>query len=167
MKKALLVVDMQEICVGENHSTYFKYDNEKLIRAVNEVIDANVHNLVIDIKNVMKNDTVNKYAQFLAYEGTEESELVSGLHVVSEYVFTKHQADAFTNPKLNDFLKEHHIECVEVIGIDGGGCAALTALGAVKAGYRVIVNETAIQTMFEKNKEKFYKKLQEMGARFV
>ena len=40
MKKALLVIDMQNVCVGENHATYFKYDNEILIRTVNEVIDA-------------------------------------------------------------------------------------------------------------------------------
>ena len=59
---------------------------------------------------------------------------------------------AFSNPKLNDFLKEHLIECVEVVGVDGGGCVALTALGAIKEGYSVIVNETAIGTMFLKNK---------------
>ena len=41
MKKALLVIDMQNICVGEKHATYFNYDNEILIQAVNEVIDAN------------------------------------------------------------------------------------------------------------------------------
>lgn len=167
MKKALLVIDMQELCVGKNHSAYFKYDCEKLIQSVNEVIDANENNMIIYIKNVIKKDTVNKYAQYLAHEGTKESELVSSLHIVSHYVFTKHQADAFTNPKLNEFLKAHNIECVEIIGIDGGGCVALTALGAIKAGYRVIVNESAIQTMFEKNKEKCYKKLREMGASFV
>ena len=40
VNKALLVIDMQNVCVGENHATYFKYDNEILIRTVNEVIDA-------------------------------------------------------------------------------------------------------------------------------
>ena len=54
MKKALLVIDMQNVCVGEKHSTYFKYNNESLIRTVNEVIDANKDNLVVYIKNVMK-----------------------------------------------------------------------------------------------------------------
>lgn len=29
MKKALLVIDMQNVCVGENHATYFKYKNIK------------------------------------------------------------------------------------------------------------------------------------------
>ena len=31
VKKALLVFDMQNVCVGENHATYFKYDNETAI----------------------------------------------------------------------------------------------------------------------------------------
>ncbi|MCR5748764.1 MAG: hypothetical protein K6G02_00980 [Lactobacillus sp.] len=41
MKKALLVIDMQNVSVGKNHASYFKYDCEKLIGAVNGVIDDN------------------------------------------------------------------------------------------------------------------------------
>ena len=167
MKKALLVIDMQKICVGENHSVYFKYDSEKLIQSVNKVIDENKDNMVIYIKNVMTKDTTNKYARFLAFEGTEEAELVDSLHIISKYIFTKNQGDAFSNPELDGFLKAHKVDCVEIIGIDGGGCVALTALGAVKAGYSVIVNESAIGTMFEKNKEKCFKRLREAGARFI
>ena len=167
VKKALLVIDMRNVCVGENHATYFKYDNEILIRTVNEVIDANKGNLVIYIKNVMKKNLINKLAPFQGYEGTEEVELVSNLHVTSNYVFTKYKGNAFTNHKLNDLLKEHNIECVEVVGVDGGGCVALTALGAIKEGYSVIVNESAIGTMFNKNKEKYFKKLREADAKFI
>lgn len=42
MKKALLVIDMQNVSVGKNHASYFKYDCEKLIGAVNGVIDEKV-----------------------------------------------------------------------------------------------------------------------------
>lgn len=41
MKKAHLVIDMQNVSVGKNHASYFKYDCEKLIGAVNGVIDDN------------------------------------------------------------------------------------------------------------------------------
>ena len=167
MKKALLVIDMQNVCVGEKHATYFKYNNEILIQAVNKVIDENKDKLVIYIKNVMKKNLINKFAPFHAYEGTEEVELVSNLRVASNYVFTKYEGNAFTNPKLNDFLKEHSIECVEVVGVDGGGCVALTALGTIKEGYNVIVNESAIGTMLNKNKEKYFKKLREADAKFI
>lgn len=115
----------------------------------------------------MKKNLINKLAPFQAYEGTEEVELVSSLHVVSDYIFTKYEGNAFSNSKLNEFLKEHHVECVEVVGVDGGGCVALTALGATKEGYSVIVNEKAIGTMFIKNKEKYFKKLREADVKFI
>ena len=53
------------------------------------------------------------------------------------------------------------------MGVDGGGCVALTALGAIKEGYSVIVNEKAIGTMFDKNKEKYFKKLREADVKFI
>lgn len=164
MKKALLVIDMQEVCVGDKHASYFKYDNEPLLHEVNKVIDANKENLVIYIKNVMKKNFINRFAPFQAYEGTVETELVEGLHIISDYVYLKYKGDGFSNPALGQLLQEQGIECVEVIGVDGGGCVALTALGAIKAGYRVIVNEAAIGTMFKRNKEKYFKKLREAGA---
>lgn len=46
-------------------------------------------------------------------------------------------------------------------------CVALTALGAIKNGYKVIVNEAAIGTMFDKNRDKYFKKLRDAGAEFI
>lgn len=167
MKKALLVVDMQNVCVGEKHSDYFKYNNHSLIEKVNNAIESNQDSIVIYIKNVMKRNLLNKFAPFQAYEGTEEVELVKNLNIVSDNVFTKCRGNAFSNGELVPFLKEQGVECVEVVGVDGGGCVALTALGAVKEGYKVIVNETAIGTMFHKNKTKYFRKLEEAGAVFI
>ncbi len=167
MKKALLVVDMQNVCVGEKHAPFFKYSNKNLISEVNKVIDANENNLVVYIKNVMKRNLINKFAPFHAYEGTEEIELVKDLHIVSDNVYIKYKGDAFTNSELDTLLKEHDIEYVEVVGVDGGGCVALTALGAIKNGYKVIVNEAAIGTMFDKNRDKYFKKLRDAGAEFI
>ena len=50
----LLVIDMQNICVGEKHDKFFKYDNRKLIESVNEAIDNNKDNIIIYIRNLMK-----------------------------------------------------------------------------------------------------------------
>lgn len=50
MKKALLVVDMQNVCVGEKHSDYFKYNNHSLIEKVNNAIESNQDSIVIYIK---------------------------------------------------------------------------------------------------------------------
>ena len=167
MKKALLVIDMQNVCVGEKHAAYFKYNNRELIRKGNKIIDANEKNLVVYIQNVMKRNFVNKFMPFQSYVGTEEAELAEGLHVVSDHRCIKYKSDAFTNPELDALLKKHEIECVEVIGVDGGACVSRTALGAIDAGYKVIVNENGIGTMFCKKRDKYFEKLQQAGARNV
>ena len=89
------------------------------------------------------------------------------MHIVSDNIFIKYKGNAFTNSGLDILLKKNNIEYVEVVGVDGGACVALTALGAIKNGYKVIVNEAAIGTMYKKNKNKYFKKLHEAGAEFV
>ena len=51
--------------------------------------------------------------------------------------------------------------------VDGGGCVALTALGAIENGFKVIVNTKAIGTMFEKKKDKYFQMLEKKGATFI
>lgn len=166
MKKALLVIDMQEICVGENHADIFKYD-DGLLAEVNGIIDENKDNTVVYIRNVMKKNFINRFAPFQAYEGSKEIELVKGLNIVSDNIFDKFAPDAFSNVKQKEFLKGREIEEIEVIGVDGGGCVALTALGAVKNGYKVIVNTKGIGTVFTKKRDSYFRKLQKSGAVFL
>ena len=166
MEKVLLVVDMQEICVGEKHAKVFQYE-EDLIKKVNEVIDLNKNNIVIYIRNVMKKNLINKFAPFQAYEGSKEIELVKGLHVVSDICFDKYEGDAFSNKKLVKFCEENQVTEIEVIGVDGGGCVPLSALGACKLGYKVIVNTNAIGTMFTGKQKKFYERLERLGAEII
>ena len=166
MKKALFVIDMQNIFIGEKHRKYYKYDCEGLIDSVNSVIEANKDNLVIYIYNLTKDNFFSKLLPFHACEGSEEARLVKLLQIESNYAFSKYKGNAFTNPALNPFLKEHEIDCIEVVGIDGGGCVSLTALGAIENGYHVIKKEKAIGTMLEKRKEKYFKKLEHLGAEF-
>lgn len=166
MKKALLVIDMQNICVGKNHSPFFNYP-ENIVKLVNDVIINNKGNTIIYIKNLMKRNLINKFAPFEAYEGTENVELVDSLKVITNYIFDKYTGDAFSNKKLIEFLNHNEINTVEVIGVDGGGCVSLTAVGALKNGFDVIVNTTAIGTMFNNKKDKYFKKLKDMGAKFI
>lgn len=65
------------------------------------------------------------------------------------------------------FLKQNGVESVEIVGVDGGGCVALTALGTIENGYHVVVNERAIGTTFERSKAKYFKKLRKLGAEFI
>lgn len=115
----------------------------------------------------MKDNLISKLVPFKAFDGTKNAELASSLNVVSDYVFKKYKGDAFTNPALKAKLDELNIDEIEIVGLDGGGCVARTALGAVKAGYKVTLNTNAIGTMFIKKAEKLNAKLKKLGAEFI
>ncbi|MDP4268074.1 MAG: isochorismatase family cysteine hydrolase [Bacteroidota bacterium] len=166
MTKAIFVIDMQKICVGDAHHQFFKYDNDKLVASVNRVIEENAGNPVVYILNIMKDNFINKLAPFKAFEGSEAVELADKLEVVSDYIFKKYKGDAFTNPKLKEKLDELGVCEVEIVGVDGGGCVARTALGAIHAGYKVTLNSKAIGTMFCNKAEKYNRKLKKLGAAF-
>ena len=110
MAKAVIVVDMQNICVGDAHAKFFKYNNKELIAAVNKVIKDNEGNSIFYILNIMKVNLINRLAPFKAFEGSENVELVNSLEVVSNYIFKKYKGDAFTNPKLKEKLDELSID---------------------------------------------------------
>ena len=166
MKKALLVIDMQEVTVGRNHADFFKYDNELLDR-VNTVIGSSDAAVVVYIKNLMKNNLINKLAPVKVFDNTPEAELAKDLLILSDFIFSKYAGDAFSNPEFSEFLKNKGIDTVELIGVDGGGCVALTALGACENNYKVILNTSAIGTMFDAKKDKYFNKLKMLGAEFV
>ena len=167
MTKALLVIDMQNVCVGEKHASFFKYDNKKLISNVNDVINKNKDNHVFYIQNVMKNNFINKLAPVKAFDGTEEIELVKEQNVISDNIYKKYEGNAFSNPDFKAKLISLNVDEVELVGLDGGGCIAKTALGAINEGYKVIINQKAIGTMFEKKANKLNKKLKQLGASFI
>ena len=166
MKKALLVIDMQEVTVGRNHADFFKYDNELLDR-VNTVISNSDAAVVVYIKNLMKNNLINKLAPVKVFDNTPEAELAKDLLILSDFIFSKYTGDAFSNSEFSEFLKNNGIDTVELIGVDGGGCVALTALGACENNYKVILNTSAIGTMFDAKKDKYFNILKMLGAEFV
>lgn len=166
MSKALLVVDMQEATVGENHAKMFDYSKD-LLDKVNEAIVSTDAEVVVYIKNLMKNNLINKLAPVKCFEGTKEAELVNGLKIFSNHVYVKYEGNAFSNAKLEEFLQSEGIQEIEVIGVDGGGCVSLTALGAIDNGYKVTLNTTCIGTVFKKQRDKYYKKLREKGATII
>lgn len=166
MSKALLVIDMQEATVGENHAKMFDYSND-LLDKVNETIVGTDAEVVVYIKNLMKNNLINKLAPVKCFEGTKEAELASGLKIVSNHIYGKYEGNALSNTELVEFHQTENVQEIEVIGVDGGGCVSLTALGVIDSGYKVTLNTACIGTVFEKQRDKYYKRLREKGATFI
>ncbi len=90
------------------------------------------------------------------------------MKIVSDNKFVKYEGNAFSNLEFGRFLKDNHIDTVKVTGIDVGACVPMTAPGAIKNGYKVIVNNNGIGTfnLYKKKKEKYDIKLKQLGAEF-
>ena len=159
-------MDMQEAVVGERHDAFFRYDSE-LLTKVNSVISETDAETVVYIRNLMKNSFLSQFAPVKIFDGMPEAELAKNLLQVSPNVFSKYKGDAFSNQEFRLFLKSSQIDTVELIGADGGGCVSLTALGACKNGYKVIINTEAIGTMYIQKRDQYYEKLKKLGAVFI
>lgn len=167
MGRALFVIDMQNVCIGENHAKFFKYDRDKIITTVNERIREYECENVFYICQVMKNNLINTFAPVKAFSGSPEARIAEEVMVVSDNIIIKYKGDAFSNPELKKLLDEKKVDEIEFVGLDGGGCVAHTAFGALKNNYKVFINEAAVGTMFIKKAEKYKNILLKKGAEFI
>jgi nicotinamidase-related amidase len=167
MGRVLFVIDMQNICIGKNHAKFFQYDRDKIIAAVNERICEYEKESVFYICQVMKNNIINKLAPVKAFPGSFEAKISEDVMMVSDNIIMKYKGDAFSNPELKKMLDEKKVDEIECVGVDGGGCVAHTALGALENNYKVIINEAAVGTMLIKKAEKYKDILLNKGAEFI
>ncbi len=148
INRALLVIDMQEHYMNN-------YDREALINRINEKCrQAEADGaLIIFIKNCGKLQGESK-----CYE------LAKGLYVPKSYSFVKNHPSVFTNLDFKQFLKEHDIGSINIVGIDGSCCVAYTALDAVAEGYIVSISLNCIGSRSQKILEKQINKMEDAGV---
>ena len=79
----------------------------------------------------------------------------------NDLVVTKNTYDAFTNPRLDRFLKKHKIKYVIVAGVFGDGCIYSTIQGGFSAGYNFIILKDLIETTDIEIRQKLQKLLKE------
>ncbi|MDO5516333.1 MAG: isochorismatase family cysteine hydrolase [Clostridium sp.] len=166
MSKALLIIDMQNFCVGKDSCSIFKYNNSELIKNVNQIISEYDKNDVYYIVNIMEDNEVNRYAPFKAFEGSYDADIVRDLYRVNDKVFKKYESNAFSNDLLSETLKNSGVDEIEIVGVDGGGCVARSAIEAIKLGFKVSLYTSGIGTTFTEKAEEFNKELKELGAKF-
>lgn len=123
MMKALMIVDVQEPC-------FFKYDAALLERINRRILEARAQGQkIVYIQNAKRLRSRRITDDFAAK-----------LLVLTEHVFSKEQADAFSSEKLLAFLQSERISEVELVGIDGNSCICASAKSALQKGYAVSVN---------------------------
>jgi len=168
MKKALLVIDLQNDYLGEQRKSRFTYNTASLIESVNKIIGEYQASDVIYIKHVIQNIWTNRLLFGHALEGTSGAEFYGGLKIVSENIFTKHFFNAFSSAKLKAFIKENKYESVAICGLDERWCVSATAMGAIKNNLKVEMLTKGIATTFPDQKiAKLREKLKKKGVVYL
>ena len=139
--KALLVIDIQKSYISRYNHNLLSKINERILEAEKNHWD------IVYIKNIkrLRNRTLTE-------------EFADGLAVLSDNVFCKYEANAFSSLKLLSFLQSKSIKELEIMGVDGNSCIK-ASVRAIDCGFSVTVPLDSVgvinQTRFEKTKELF------------
>lgn len=142
--KALLVIDIQKSYIIKYGNDIVQRINERIIESQKAQYD------IVYIKNTKK-----------LRSGMVTDEFADQLIIVSDNVFCKKQADAFSSEELISYLNSKSISEIEMIGVDGNSCIRESAKGAINSGFvvSVILSCVGVSNMprFEKTKENLKK----------
>lgn len=142
--KALLVIDIQKSYIIKYGNDIVQRINERIIESQKAQYD------IVYIKNTKK-----------LRSGMVTDEFADQLIIVSDNVFCKKQADAFSSEELISYLNSKSISEIEMIGVDGNSCIRESAKDAINSGFvvSVILSCVGVSNMprFEKTKENLKK----------
>lgn len=151
-RKALFVIDVQEDYAGlkGKQPPLFK-GAEGQIATINRLIDHAVGSgvTVVYIRQIFDNNVITRIFPGRTIEGLPGTELDARIKMVNQNDFTKKISDAFSNPRLEEFLIDNQVDELYLTGLDAAYCVYYTALGASNRGYKVSVVKDAVMTRKE------------------
>lgn len=159
--KAILVIDVQDDYTGVSGRKEPIYKNvDDQIARINKLIEkaSSSGMQVVYIRHLFSNNIITRNMIGRTIEDLPGTELDPRIKVVSGNDFTKKISDAFSNPKLSEFLTTHHVNELYLTGLDGLYCVYKTALGGMNRGYHVtVVADTVMSRKKMKDVLKLYK----------
>lgn len=167
MKKALLVIDMQNDYLWDKRKPMFSYETDELVGNVNRAISSYKENGsdIIYIKHVLPKIM---WGVGFSIKGTAGVELFSGLDLVSDLIFEKNHPDTYTSKEFRQHMEERGYEEVTLCGLDECGCVGATAKGAAKTGVKVFMLTDCIGRRFPDEKVmKMRTDLKSLGVQYI
>jgi len=168
--KALLVMDIQESGGGSNRQSIPLSTSTPLgamIAATNRGIDwfdqAGME--VAYIRQVFGNDLLTRLHGGRILAGRLEPRIDRRIMIINNNDFKKNRTDAFSNPKLEQFLIARQVDEVFLVGLDAAFCVYYTALGALNRGYKVTVIQDAVLT--GRDMAKVLERYRQKGIRII
>jgi nicotinamidase/pyrazinamidase len=146
--KALLVIDVQEDYTGPGKQPVLFRGVEDRIAAINKLIENSSKSAmeVVYIRQIFPDNFITRRLVGRTIEGQPGTELDPRIKITSRNDFTKKISDAFSNPRLEEFLIRNQIDELYLTGLDAAYCIYYTALGARNRGYKVFVVRDAVMT---------------------
>jgi nicotinamidase/pyrazinamidase len=146
--KALLVIDVQEDYTGSGKQPVLFRGVEGRIANINKLIDSSSKSAmeVVYIRQIFPDNLITRRLVGRTIEGQPGTELDSRIKIINRNDFTKKISDAFSNPRLEEFLIRNQIDELYLTGLDAAYCVYYTALGARNRGYKVTVVNDAVMT---------------------
>ena len=166
-KKALIVIDMQKDFLWRKRKTMFSYNTDILVKNVNRAI--NLYKAegydIIYIKHILPKLL---WGVGFSIKGTEGAELCERVNVVSDYIFEKNRANAFTSRPFREFMKKQGYGEIVLCGIDECACVRATAKGAVNTKIKVRMLTDCIGCRFSHDRiTKIRNELKELGVEYI
>jgi len=149
--KALLVLDIQESGGNrQNISSALPIDTPfgQMLINVNRLIECfeRSGHEVAYVRQVFTSNIITRLHGGRILAGRMEPRICRWVNVINKNDFAKNRTDAFSNKQLEQFLIDHQVEEIFLVGLDAAFCVYYTALGALNRGYRVTVVTDAILT---------------------
>jgi nicotinamidase-related amidase len=170
MKKALLVIDMQNDYLWEQRKPKFSYPTEELVAAVNRAIHTYQEQGcdIFYIAQMFPNIITNKWFIGFSIRGTEGAKLYGKMDVVSDLYFEKNLPDTFSAKAFRAYMEQQKYDEIHLCGLDECGCVGATAKGAVKTGAKVVMLENCIGRRFPQKKvDAMREKLAALGVQYI
>lgn len=109
----------------------------------------------------------NWFRRNASIRGGSGARLDDRLMVINHRYFPKERADAFSNPRLGEFLHSRNVQHVILAGVYADACVRSTARGALKGGYRVSVLSDAVAAASHERRVAALRKMQRRGVAIV
>ena len=169
MKKALLVIDMQNDYLWNKRKKQFIYNTNEIVKSVNHTINEYKDTCdIIYISHLIQNIITNRLLFGYSIEGTEGAELYKELDIVSNLKFDKYFSNAYRAKKFREHMEKEKYDEIFICGLDLCGCVYHTAKGAIKYGNKVSIIEDAVASKFEKERiDKIKYELKQLGIEFI
>jgi nicotinamidase-related amidase len=146
--KALLVLDIQESGNKAPHPFPTGTRLGNMIEAVNRLIECfdNSDREVAYIRQVFSSNFISRLHGGRILAGRMEPRISRWVKVINGNDFAKNRTDAFSNRKMDQYLRDHQVNEVFLVGLDAAFCVYYTALGALNRGYKVTVVTDAVMS---------------------